>query len=119
MWEVIELDKNYEKALQQIDSSLQYWSGFIIHKSKQRLTKLRQMLNRIRKLKLKGYDEYSVINKKVEKREAKREAKSLIAADIESNIKEELLARLKKGVYGDIYNIKSKVFNKVIQERED
>jgi len=73
------------------------------------------MLNRIRKLKLKGYTEYSTINKKVDRRESKREAKSLIAADIESNIKQELLTRLKKGVYGDIYNLKTNVFNQVVQ----
>ena len=119
MWEMIPLDKNYEKALQQIDTHLQYWSGFTLHKCKQRLTKLRQMLNRMRKLQLKGYNEYSTVNQKVNRRERTREAKSLISADLEGSIKQELLHRLKKGTYGAIYNLKPKVFNEVIEGKED
>ena len=54
MWEVIELDRNYGKALEQIDQILQYWPKFMIHKCKQRLTKLRMMLQRMRRMKVRG-----------------------------------------------------------------
>lgn len=33
-WEVIQLDKNYEKAMEQLETHLQYWSGFTLHKCK-------------------------------------------------------------------------------------
>ena len=68
----------------------------------------------MRKLQLKGYNEYTTVSKKVERREKTRESKSLIAADLEGSIKEELLERLKKGTYGAIYNIKPNVFREVI-----
>lgn len=62
----------------------------------------------MRKLKLREINgrkaKLTRVHRKVEQREERREKKALVAAKIESNIEKELVERLAKGTYGDIYN---------------
>ena len=105
-----------------IDEHLEFWAKFQRHKCKQRLTKLHQMLIRMRKLKVSGMhtqEEMVGINKRYEKRETKREAKALIAAKLETAIEKELLTRLQKGTYKDIYNLEQTEFEKALDEEEE
>lgn len=49
-WERLELDKNKEKALQQIDENLPWWDTKHVKRCKRRFERLRQVLRRMRKL---------------------------------------------------------------------
>jgi len=119
LWEKVKLPRNYASALQLIDSQLIYWPKFLIHKAKQRLTKIHQYLIRMRRLAKQVRPTIVGIHKKTERLEAKREAKALTASRITNAIKAELLARLKAGVYKDedsITNVPESEFQKVVSD---
>ncbi|KAF7833944.1 protein MAK16-like protein [Senna tora] len=115
LWERVKLPRNYEKALEIIDKHLMYWPKFLVHKTKQRLTKMTQMRIRMRKLILKTREKIMTTPRKEKKREARREEKAEIAAGLEKTVENELLERLRKGVYGnDIVNYPLKEYNNVL-----
>lgn len=118
LWERVKLPRNYEKALEIIDKHLMYWPKLLVHKIKQRLTKMTQMRIRMRKLALKTREKIMTTPRKEKKREARREEKAEKAAVLDKSIEKELIERLKKGVYGDIYNYPSETFEKILDEEQ-
>lgn len=122
LWEKILLSRNYSKALAQLDEHLAYFPKVLIHRNKQRLTKIHQYLIRMRKIKLKersGRKAKMVgIHRKIDQREERRERKALVAAKIERNIQKELVDRLAKGTYGDIYNFPEAPYEKALKQAE-
>jgi protein MAK16 len=124
MWEKVLISRNYSKALLQIDEHLQYFPKALLHRNKQRLTKIHQYLLRMRKLKLKELSGkkakiVSAPTRKVAQRESRREQKALIAAKITTKVEQELVDRLAKGTYGDIYNFPETTYNKALEQLED
>lgn len=119
MWEKVKLSRNYLQALEQITKNMEYWPEHQINRCKQRLTKMRQMLIRMRKLSMKEGVRLVPIKKKTERRERTRELKAEVAAKVDLAIEKELLERLKQGTYGDIYNFPKKQFNNVMDKNKE
>jgi protein MAK16 len=116
LWEKVKLDANFGEALREIEENLEYWPAHMINRCKQRLTRIRQTLIRMRKLALRDNQVTLVpIKSKTVKRETAREAKAERAAQIEKTVQMELLERLRQGKFG-IYNYPFNQFNQAVDE---
>jgi protein MAK16 len=151
-------------AMPQVDQHLAYWPKFLVHKNKQRLTKITQYLIRMRKLESKPrlkmvplatrcrilsylwlrvivqspsrasaspmhclgsllHAGLSLIRQHMaitqfvlcrkEQQTRRKLEKAETAAKLETTIENELLERLQKGTYGDIYNFPTREYLKV------
>lgn len=123
MWERIKLSNNYNKALEQIDQRLVYWPKFLIHKCKQRLTRLTQVQIRMRRIAAEeerlGEKLVPKLAPKVRHREKARERKAEAAAKLERTIERELVERLRQGAYGDQpLNVSEDIWKKVLNAME-
>lgn len=122
-WEKIRLSSNYTRALQQVDERLMYWPKFLLHKCKQRLTRLTQVRVRAQRLAKEeerlGEKMVARMAPKVRRREENRERKAEAAAKIERAIERELVERLRSGAYGDRpLNVEENVWRKVMRGLE-
>ncbi|XRB18949.1 protein MAK16 [Pseudoscourfieldia marina] len=119
LWEKRKLKANYAKALEQVDKLLEFWPKFLVHKNKQRLTKMHQYLIRVRKLAARNEPETVTLPNRKEKMLRRKEAKAEKAAQLDNAIEKELLERLQSGTYGDIYNFPTRQYEKALQEVEE
>ncbi|KAI4122638.1 MAG: hypothetical protein LQ347_006439 [Umbilicaria vellea] len=123
LWERNKLSQNYAKALEQIDDRLIYWPKFLVHKCKQRLTRLTQVAIRTRRLAKEderlGEKIVPKLAPKIRRREETRERKAEAAAKVERAIERELIERLRSGAYGDRpLNVEEGVWKKVLRGLE-
>lgn len=116
LWEKIKLPGNYVKSLEIVSKHLEHMPKYLVHRNKQRLTKIHQMLIRMRKLKLKAKPKIVTTNAKVDKREVGKERKALKAANLDRAIENELLERLRQVTEGEIYNYPEKAYSKVLNK---
>lgn len=125
LWEKRRLPANYQGALKMIDDCLIYSAPFLVHKAKQRLTRLTQVAIRSRRLAKEearlGEKVVPKLAPKIRRREETRERKAEAAAKLERTVERELLERLRQGAYGDQpLNVSETVWKKVLKglERE-
>ena len=118
LWEKVRLPGNYRQGLEMLEKNLEYWPHYIQQKCGQRLKRLFEYLSKVRKLKL--HDKsgaLEVYKQKTERREGRREKKAEQVAKLDNSIEKELIARLRSGLYEDIYNVVSKeTFEKVVKD---
>lgn len=118
-YEKIRLSDSYEKAILEVERNLKYWDCEIVHKCKQRLTKLTLYLRR--KKSMNERIEIKAIKKKQTRKEKVGAMKALSKVNFEKNIEEELYRRLESGIYGvrmkDKFEKRDRVFE--FEESDD
>ncbi|EJW01965.1 hypothetical protein EDEG_03573 [Edhazardia aedis USNM 41457] len=110
-YEEIELSNDYDTAIQQIDEELRFFSDFLKHKCKQRLTSLTEYLERKMKREKNKNIEFSVIKRRFMKKERIAALKTSKELNIEQEVEKELIERMKIGVYGE--GLKEKLSSKI------
>ncbi|KAF6807563.1 ribosomal large subunit biogenesis protein [Colletotrichum sojae] len=123
LWERIKLPNNYQQALEKIDEKLIYWPKFLLHKCKQRLTRLTQVNIRMRRIAAEeermGEKLVPKMAPKIRRREEARERKAEAAAKLERTIERELVERLRSGAYGDQpLNVSESIWKRVLNAME-
>jgi len=73
----------------------------------------------MRKLQLKVREKIMTVPRKKIQRESRRSEKAEKAAQLEKSIENELKERLRKGVYGDIYNYPFNQFDTILEMEND
>lgn len=119
MWQKIRLKRQYAESLAQIDEHMAYWPKFLVHKNKQRLTKITQYLIRMRKLASKPRLKVVPLATRKEQQTRRKLEKAETAAKLETTIEKELLERLNQGTYGDIYNFPTREYLKVLEDEAE
>lgn len=116
MWEKIVLSTNVEEAKSQIEQHLQYWSPFILSKCQLRVDRITEVMKRMRRIENSGSEPILLprSTKKI-RRDRNRENRALEVARLQTVIEKELLERLQKGVYGEIYNFNAPAFEKLVK----
>lgn len=118
-WEKVKLSRNVARARKQIREHMMYWRQWNIRRVMDRHKRLREYVDRKRKLALSRKKKIVALSRKVERREARKEEKAYLAARLETSIEKELLERLKGSLTeNEIYNINQKVFNKTLDAKE-
>ncbi|GIX62100.1 Mak16 protein [Babesia caballi] len=117
-WERLKLSMNLVESISQINEATKVGiSVGLTQKCKLRLKRWREVLRRMRREALTQKTKLAPVKKKTDRREAIRERKAEIAARLDNAIEQELLSRLSKGVYGELYQFEKEA--EVESEKEE
>lgn len=119
LWERVLLPTNAEQASEKIEKELEYWPGWVKTRCSQRFARITEVLRRMRKIDANADNEPILLPKKSKqvRRDRSREERAHQVARLESTIETELLERLQKGVYGEIYNFHQKAFDGLVKSQ--
>merc|ERR1712182_27687 len=95
-----ELHRGYES----IDRYLTFWPKHLIEKSKHRLNKIINYLGRLHKRNSYISSSSPAIDRRRQKRTIRNANTTITSADIDRTITEELLSRLKSGIYKETFS---------------